>query len=236
MAGTDDDNSTLEWWGLAKILTFVVECIGSGSVKGARELLLHHLDRGDIRWRAWRMIHGSRKWTSEAAEHFFWRRDEDSTIDVDWKNENATRTGPVYEFYGSAAARVRIDGPTVTLTALLIQLCWNDVCDILRSLGYLAVDASLPSSPTGLGELRGQESPSSTTEQTQRKQEQRMSEVELARELVEIALPNGKWQTMKPGAVEHACDESKAVKKRLAELKRDMPKRDSFARATGHRK
>jgi hypothetical protein len=137
----DDDNSTLEWLVLSKILARVVECVSSDSEEAVRELLLNYLDRGHIRWKAWKMRHGSWQWTVEAAEYFFWRKHDDTTIDVDWKNCSATRTGPALELLGDgAAARVLSDDPVV-LEAILISLCWNDVHDILQSLGFLAASA-----------------------------------------------------------------------------------------------
>lgn len=54
--------------------------------------------------------------------------------------------------------------------------------------------------------------------------------VKRAKELMEIAYPNGKWRTMGPRAVRKGC-EAEAKAKQLA-----LPSVDSFARAMGRRK
>lgn len=151
MAGTDEDGSTLIWLLLGATRGRVTEYT-HGSQKRAEDILLDGLEWGIIRWRpSWQFrIQDPRWiWTPETAERFFWDRLGAGRIDVDWANHGAVRTGPAQVPMGEKGAQVLINGPQTIIEAPLILLCWNDVLDILQSLGLTlqSSDSAAASSP-----------------------------------------------------------------------------------------
>jgi len=212
MAGTSKDTSD------DRLLLYAVRALVTrycGDLLEAERLIIQYANKGHFGRHAWSGGHiDPRRWGACHPELGFY-------IPVDFERSVVRHICLPAAQATSYTTRLALDDllePYMDRSNTEMRevcLARDDVLSMLRELGLLSLEKS-------------------TSEQAQ--QGQFMSEVELARGLIEIAFPNGEWQTMKPGAVEYACSASKAVKKRLAELKRDMPKRDSFARATGHRK
>jgi hypothetical protein len=229
MAQTGDDDTTFRL--LRDEYPLFLKAAGQ-SEKLATKLVQRFLEGGErdrfdgrLRYKIWRHEAFSGGLEPKSSDGDFWcsypERGVYCTIEP-W-NSSAHWTGPTSarwkEFDGRQIAEHQVFG---------IRLNHEIVVEFLQSAGMLPEQPS--EQPSELA------SATPTPEQAQRKQEQPMSEVELARELIGIAFPNGEWEAMKTGTVEHDCGELEAVKKRLKELKRDLPKRGSFGRAMGRRK
>jgi hypothetical protein len=63
----------------------------------------------------------------------------------------------------------------------------------------------------------------------QRQRQRAKQQVNFAKELLEIAYPEGEWRTMRIGAIRHGCAPAAKVKGK------PLPSRDSFARAANRR-
>jgi hypothetical protein len=137
-----------EWLLLGTALARVIEYLGPGSEDAAKELLLEHLDRGEIPWECRRLDFGD-GWTAETAHQFFFECHESVVHDVDWPNHRATRAGPVFVPVSAIGAKVLAYGPRTILTAREIVLHWPNVLRILQSFGAAPWSAESPSLAEG---------------------------------------------------------------------------------------
>jgi len=247
MAGTDDDDPTLDWLLLGATRNRVTEYT-DGSQKQAEDILLDGLDQygphqRPIRWRyrELRISDPHWVWTPETAKRFFFDRLGAGKVDVDWINHNATRTGPAFVPMGEKGAQILANGPRTILEARLIFLCWNDVLDILQPLGLTpqSSDLTAASSTPAPASTQSQQSPpeSSTAEEpapeapsTPHKRNRRAPQVELVGELIAIVFPENKWHDMTPAAVLHKCDLDPRVKAKLQKEEKSLPSLKSFVR------
>jgi hypothetical protein len=181
MAGIERDNTTSADWRLASVeLAFEY----FHSEKAAKELLLGFLDEGSVQWRCYELaIEGDEDPRANpplvtsiaAARRFFWHRDKNSRIDMDWEASSAIRVGPIMKLgsdgKGNAWPIFDLRG-VISVKASLVRFNHPDVVDILRHVGLMPQPSTLlspslsPASPPPISPLPATSSPISTAQES----------------------------------------------------------------------